>query len=148
MIDIAEKDPKNLVLVIADMARSEPPMVSTFVAELTRRLQEKGSSLSLPLNWIEQRLSEMGLTSNELIQLENRNQAATQVSISNSINSLRFLSTTNWRDFVEDNSVVENILKRDVNGIYGKMDFYTRDHYRHAVEKIAMFSDLPEWGSC
>ena len=60
MIEIAEKDPKNLVLVIADMARSEPPMESTFVAELTRRLQEKGSSLSLPLNWIEQRLSEMG----------------------------------------------------------------------------------------
>ena len=34
MVEIVEKDPKNLVLVIADMARSEPPMVSTFVAEL------------------------------------------------------------------------------------------------------------------
>ena len=112
MIAIAEKDPKNLVLVIADMARSDPPMVSTFVAELTRRLQEKGSSLSLPLNWIEQRLSEMGLTSNELIQLDNRNQAATQVSISYSINSLRFLNTTNWRDFVEDTSIVEATLQR------------------------------------
>ncbi|MEP6948714.1 MAG: glucoamylase family protein, partial [Ginsengibacter sp.] len=144
MIATAEKDPKNLVLVIADMARSDPPMVSTFVAELTRRLQEKGSSLSLPLNWIEQRLSEMGLTSNELIQLENRNQAATQVSISYSINSLRFLSTTNWREFVEDNSIVEATLHRDINDLYGKMDFYTRDHYRHAVEKIAMCSKLSE----
>jgi cyclic beta-1,2-glucan synthetase len=144
MISIAEKDPKNLVLVIADMARSEPPMVSSFVAELTRKLQEKGSSLSLPLNWIEQRLSEIGLTSNELIQLENRNQAATQVSISNSINSLRFLSTTNWRDFVEDISIVEAALRRDIDGIYGKMDFYTRDHYRHAVEKIASTSKLSE----
>src|SRR5690606_32613441 len=45
LIEIAEKDPKSLVLVIADMARSKPPMVSSFVAELTRRLQEKGSSL-------------------------------------------------------------------------------------------------------
>jgi cyclic beta-1,2-glucan synthetase len=144
MIAIAEKDPKNLVLVIADMARSDPPMVSTFVAELTRRLQEKGSSLLLPLNWIEQRLSEMGLTSNELIQLDNRNQAATQVSISNSISSLRFLSTTNWREFVEDTSVVETTLKQDIDGIYSKMDFYTRDHYRHAVEKIALFSNLSE----
>ena len=45
MIETVEKDPKNLVLVIADMARSDPPMVSSFVAELTRRLQEKGSSL-------------------------------------------------------------------------------------------------------
>lgn len=144
MIEIAEKDPKNLVLVIADMARSEPPMVSTFVAELARRLQEKGSALSLSLNWIEQRLSELGLTTNELIQLDNRNQASTQVSISNSISSLRFLSTTNWREFVEDTSIVEVILKKDINGIYGKMDFHTRDHYRHAVEKIALFSSLSE----
>ncbi|MEP6615099.1 MAG: glucoamylase family protein [Ginsengibacter sp.] len=144
MISVVEKDPKNLVLVIADMARSEPPMESTFVAELTRRLQEKGSSLSLPLNWIEQRLSEMGVTSNELIQLDNRNQAATQVSISNSINSLRFLSTTNWKEFVEDTSIVESTLRKDINGIYGKMDFLTRDHYRHAVEKIATTSNLSE----
>ncbi|MBA2406787.1 MAG: cyclic beta 1-2 glucan synthetase, partial [Chitinophagales bacterium] len=144
MIDVSEKDPKSLVLVIADMARSEPPMVSTFVAEFNRRLLEKGSSLSLPLNWIEQRLSEMGLTTNELIQLDNRNQASTQVSISNCISSFRFLSTTNWKDFVEDTSVVEAILRRDINGIYGKMDFYTRDQYRHVIEKIAMFSKLSE----
>ncbi len=144
MIAIAEKDPKNLVLVIADMARSEPPMVSTFVAEFTRRLLEKGSSLSLPLNWMEQRLSELGLTGNELIQLDNRNQAAIQVSISNNINSFRFLSTTNWKDFVEDTSIVEETLRRDINGIYGKMDFYTRDYYRHAVEKIALQSKLSE----
>ena len=86
----------------------------------------------------------MGLTSNELIQLENRSQAATQVSISNSINSLRFLNTTNWRDFVEDTSIVEATLQRDISGIYGKMDFYTRDQYRHAVEKIAKCSNLSE----
>ena len=144
MIEIAEKDPKNLVLVIADMARSEPPMLGAFVAELTRKLQEKGSSLSLPLTWVEQRLSEMGLTTNELIQHENQNQAATQVSISNSINSLRFLSTTNWREFVEDTSVVEATLRQDINGIYGKMDFYTRDSYRHSVERIATASKLSE----
>ncbi len=42
MTETAEKDPKSLILVIADMARSEPPMVSSFVAELTRRLQGQG----------------------------------------------------------------------------------------------------------
>ena len=144
MIEISEKDPKSLVLVIADMARSDPPIVSTFVAELYRRLLEKGGSLSLPLNWIEQRLSEMGLTSNELIQLDNREQAATQVSVSNCISSFRFLSTNNWKNFVEDTSIVEAILRRDINGIYGAMDFHTRDVYRHAVEKIAMLSNLSE----
>ncbi|MBC7745648.1 MAG: cyclic beta 1-2 glucan synthetase [Flavobacterium sp.] len=144
MIEISEKDPKNLVLIIADMARSEPPMESTFVAELNRRLLEKGNTLSLPLNWIEQRLSEMGVTTNELIQLDNQNQAATQVSISNCINSFRFLSTTNWRDFIEDTSIVEATLRKDLNGVYGKMDFHTRDQYRHTVEKIALSSKSSE----
>ena len=144
MIDAAEHDPKNLVLVIADMARSEPPMDSSFIAELTRRLQEKGNALSLPLIWIEQRLSEESLSSSELIHQENQKQAADQVSISNSISSLRFLSTTDWREFVENTSVVEQVLRRDIDGIYGQMDFYTRDNYRHVVEKIAKYSELTE----
>jgi cyclic beta-1,2-glucan synthetase len=126
------------------MARREPPRDRAFSAELTRRLQEKGSSLSLPLNWIEQRLSENSLTSSELIHQENQKQAADQVSISNSISSLRFLSTTDWREFVENTSIVEQILRRDIDGIYQQMDFYTRDNYRHTVEKIAKYSGLPE----
>ena len=144
MIEVSEKDPKNLVLVIADMARSEPPMESTFVAELNRRLLEKGNTLSLPLNWIEQTLSEIGVTTSELIQLDNQNQAATQVSVSNCINSFRFLSTTNWRDFIENTSIVEATLRQDINGVYGKMDFHTRDQYRHVVEKIALYSKSSE----
>jgi len=54
----AEKDPKSLILVIADMARYGPPLESSFVAELTRRLVGKGAAFSLPISWIEQRLSE------------------------------------------------------------------------------------------
>jgi cyclic beta-1,2-glucan synthetase len=39
----AESDPTSLILAIADMARSDPPMVSSFVAELARRLQGQGA---------------------------------------------------------------------------------------------------------
>lgn len=144
MTETAKKDPKSLVLVIADMARSNPPMESSFVAELTRRLLDKGSALTLPLSWIEQRLSENGLTSSELVNRENQHQAAGQVSISNSISSLRFLNTTDWREFVEDTSVVEKILASNVSDVYKKMDFHTRDIYRHVVEKIAKKSILSE----
>lgn len=144
MKEIAEKDPKSLILVIADMARSDPPMESSFVAELTRRLQGKGPTLALPLTWMEQRLSEMGLTSNDLVQQESQKQAADQVSMSNSIGSLRFLANMDWREFIETMSIVEQTLREDIDGIYGKMDFYTRDHYRHVVEKIARISNTPQ----
>ncbi len=144
MTEIAETDPKSLILVIADMARSDPPMVSAFVAELARRLQGQGPALALPLTWIEQRLSESGLTIEQLVQSENQQQAANQVSISNSIGSLRFLGAMDWREFVETMSVVERILQEDPGRVYHKMDFATRDRYRHVVEKIAKRSRLSE----
>jgi cyclic beta-1,2-glucan synthetase len=144
MKEIAEKDPKSLILVIADMARSDPPMESSFVAELTRRLQGKGPTLALPLTWMEQRLSEMELTSNDLVQQESQKQAADQVSMSNSIGSLRFLANMDWREFIETMSIVEQTLREDIDGVYGKMDFYTRDNYRHVVEKIAKISDTSQ----
>ena len=101
-MEIAEKDPKSLILVIADMARSSPPMASAFVAEFARRLQGQSPALALPLTWIEQRLSESGLTIEQLVQSENQQQAADQVSISNSIGSLRFLGAMDWRDVRRD----------------------------------------------
>jgi hypothetical protein len=137
MIEIAEKDPKSLILVIADMARSNPPMTTPFVSEFARRLQGQSSALALPLTWIEQLLSESHLTIEQLVQAESQQQAADQVSISNSIGSLRFLGAMDWREFVETMSVVEQVLGEDPGGAYGRMDFATRDRYRHVVEKVA-----------
>ena len=144
MIAVAEKDPKSLILVIADMARSHPPLVNSFVAELARRLQGQSSALALPLTWIEQRLSETGSTIEQQVQSETQSQAANQVSISNSIGSLRALGAMDWRDFVETMSAVEHKLREDPDGIYSSMDFASRDHYRHVVEKLARFSGLAE----
>ncbi len=144
MTAIAQKDPKSLILVIADMARSEPPMVGSFVAEFARRLQGKSPALALPLTWIEQRLSEDGLTIELLVQSENQQQAADQVSISNSISSLRFLGAADWREFVEARSGVERTLRADPAGAYPLMDFATRDQYRHVVETTARRSRRSE----
>ena len=141
---IALTDPKSLVLVIADMARSNPPMTTAFVSELSRRLQGHGPALALPLTWIEQRLSESHQTIEHLVQSGTQQQAANQVSISNSIGSLRFLGAMDWRKFVESMSVVERKLQEDPSGDYGGMDFVTRDRYRHAVEQLAKECPLPE----
>lgn len=144
MTEIAERDPKSVVLAVADMARSDPSMTSSFVAELTRRLQGQGPALALPLNWIEQRLAETGLSVEHLVQMEAQQQAADQVSIGNSIGSLRTLSAMNWREFVEGTSIVERVLREDPAGVYGRMDFATRDRYRHVVERLAKHSPQSE----
>ncbi|MBB2497492.1 GH36-type glycosyl hydrolase domain-containing protein [Aquipseudomonas ullengensis] len=135
--DTAEHDAKSVLLTVADMARSQPPLTSSFVAELARRLQGQSAALILPLTWIEQTLSESGLNIERLVQLDAQQQAAEQVSISNSINSLRKLSASDWRSFVESMSRVEQVLHEDPAAIYPSMDFATRDHYRHVVERLA-----------
>jgi len=145
MIEKSEKDPKNLIMIIADMARSNPPMVDAFVAELNRELRGKGPELALSLNWIEHQLSERGLSIEELVISEVQKQAVHQVSMSNSIGSLRLLDELNWRDFVEEHSIVEQTLREDFDGIYGSMDFAVRDRYRHVVEDIAKKSKINEY---
>lgn len=144
MAETVETDAKSLILVVADMVRSEPPMASAFVAELARRLQGRGPALALPLTWVEQQLAQSGLTTEQLVQSENQQQAADQVSISNSIGSLRVLGAMDWRDFVESLSLVEQTLLGDPEGIYGRMDFATRDRYRHATEAIARKGRMSE----
>ena len=144
MTEIAEKDSKNLVLVIADMARSNPPMTTQFVAEFVRKLQGQGAALALPLTWIERLLSESQQTIEQLVQAESQKQAAAQVSISNSIASLRFLTAMDWREFVETMSLVEHTLRSDPRNTYANMDFATRDRYRHAVERTARRSPHTE----
>ncbi|RCX32729.1 cellobiose phosphorylase [Thioalbus denitrificans] len=144
LTETADRHPKNLILVIADMARSNPPMTPPFVSELARRLQGQGPALALPLTWIEQQLAESGLSVEQLVRSGNQQQAADQVSISNSIGSLRFLGTMDWREFVESMSLVERTLRTDPGAAYAAMDFASRDRYRHVIEKVARASGRSE----
>ena len=137
LIEVAETDPKSLVLVVADMARSTPPLTGAFVAELMRGLHGRSSTLAMPIGWIEQWAADGGRSVEQLVHAEGQQQAADQVSIGNSIGSLRFLTNMDWREFVEAMSVVDRTLREDPSTTYARMDFSTRDAYRHAVETIA-----------
>ena len=119
-------------------------MTTPFVSELARRLQGHGPALAMPLTWIEQQLAESGLSIEQLVHSGNRQQAADQVSISNSIGSLRLLGTIDWRAFVESMSLVERTLRTDPGGAHAAMDFASRDRYRHVIEEVAKASGLAE----
>jgi len=144
IIETVRKDPADMVLTIADMARSKPVLNSAFVAAFTRKLQGKGPAFSLPLSWLEQQLSRQGISVNDLVWNENQRQAADQVSVKNSIGTMRFIGSADWRKFVESSSIVEQTFLQDITSIYPQMDFATRDRYRHVIETIAIGSPLTE----
>ena len=145
MVQTAEIDPKTLILVVADMARSNPPMSNAFVAELVRTLQGHGPSFDIPMTWLAHQLLALGRSIPQTVQLESQQQAVNQVSVSASIGSLRFLGAMDWREFVETMSSVELQLRQDPGGVYGAMAFVTRDQYRHAVERLAKICGRDEW---
>lgn len=58
-------------------------------------------------------------------------------TISSSIISLREIDGINWRRFFSKTSIVENILIKDPDKTYSKMDFKSKDYYRHKIEKIS-----------
>ncbi len=141
---MSTENPSHLVVVVADMAKSELPLTSPFITEFCKKLSSQNQVLHLARTWIEQRLANEGLSLDPLVQQESQTQAADQVSVSHSITSLRMLSAKDWREFVETSSLVEQTLRGDPAGVYSTMDFSTRDKYRHSVETISRHCHLDE----
>ncbi|MCC6747930.1 MAG: cyclic beta 1-2 glucan synthetase [Deltaproteobacteria bacterium] len=129
---------ESALLVLADMVREDPPFSTAFVAQFTQALQGGGGApTGFVTAWLEHRLAERGQTIEEVVRCESRSQAADQASMANSIASLRFVNATEWHTFVEAQSATEQILRGEPSGVYGAMDFATRDSYRHVVEALA-----------
>ena len=143
-LEVVHRQPKQLVMELADFARANETLPQPFLAELATGLQAEHPALQLVINWLEQDLAERGQTLEQIRQAESRDQAADRVSIGNGITSLRTLSGLDWHAFVESISVTEAALRRDPAGVYARMDFRTRDRYRHVVERLAARSRRPE----
>src|SRR4051812_44341663 len=107
-----------------------------FVIRLLQRSREHETAASLRRE-LDAALASRGQTIEDAIRSEARHQAAEQTFIANLIGSLRLVSTFDWSEFFESVSLVEHVLQRDPVAVYGRMDFASRDRYRHVVEELA-----------
>src|SRR5206468_805739 len=108
-----------------------------FVDELLQRMREYGAGAAELRKQLEERLSAAGTTVEGAVRAQHQRQAMGHVSMGNTITSLRLCATLDWNGYVEGVSLIEQILRRDPPGIYGRMDFTSRDRYRHAIEELA-----------
>ena len=137
MLATAEREPKQLIQVLAEFANADVPLTAPFVEEFYARLQAQGPAMAFVQTWVEQKLLEQGVTATQLSEAASRTAAANQISIANSIGSLRFIDAMDWRNYVESLSVVEQTLREDPTGMHASQDFATRDRYRHVIEDVA-----------
>jgi cellobiose phosphorylase len=137
MLAAAASEPKQLIQLLAEFANADVPLTAPFVEEFYARLQSQGPAMAFVQTWVEHKLFEQGVTAAQLSEAAGRTAAANQISIANSIGSLRFIGTMDWKHFVESLSVVEQILRADPMAMYTGQDFATRDRYRHVIEDVA-----------
>ncbi len=133
----AEEQPKRLIHLLAELAEAPVSLTATFVEDFYARLQDHGPVIGVVQAWLEHQLSQEGVSTSGLLDMASRAAASDQISIANSIGSLRFISALDWGQFVEDLSPVEQLLSTDPAGVYSAQDFATRDRYRHVVEAVA-----------
>lgn len=110
---------------------------SAYAERLLRRFRDLGPEGAPILHWFDRVLARQHTTAETLAKLEHQRQAMCQVSMGHAITSVRFLVEEDWPCFFEEISPVEKVLLADPSGIYGQMDFASRDKYRHQVEKTA-----------
>jgi len=144
MLATAEREPKQLIQLLAEFANADVPLTAPFVEEFYARLQAQGPAMAFVQTWLEQQLLEQGVTATQLSEVSARTAATNQLSIANSVGSLRFIGAMDWRNYVESLSVVEQTLREDPAGMHASQDFTTRDRYRHVIEDVARGSSHSE----
>ncbi len=139
-----EHAPEDLPVLLRQLDEESADAIPAFYVRLAQRLGGLEAGGEQATSWLGARLGALGIVLEEHAHLQQQEQAANQISIANSITSIRFLDAFEWKAFFEEVSLVEQGLREDPAGVYDRMDFASRDRCRHAIEKMARRCDLTE----
>jgi cyclic beta-1,2-glucan synthetase len=103
----------DLIHVLAEFADADVPLTAPFVEDFYARLQAQGPALAHCPDLAG--ASALGAGSKRGATAGGRQPdgGADQISIANSVGSLRFISAMDWGKFVEELSLVEHLLRLD-----------------------------------
>lgn len=116
----------------------------SFIEHLFYRLRRSGISYTEILRVVDDNLSQLGTSTDQVTQKEHTARSVNTVSMANCVSSLRFLATMDWTDLFEASSHVEQLLRFDPDGTYPLMDLATRNYYRSRVEALALSYGVSE----
>lgn len=142
LLEAAGQSPEELEAALRRLAADVTPSSESvfwpeFAVQLMQGLRDQPPALAPALRWLETQLTRSNATLEDYLRELNSRRAINRVSVGNVITGMRLLSTADWPAFVEELSEVERVLARDPAGQYSRMDFATRDRYRHVVETLA-----------
>lgn len=127
----------DLLIIFARQVENNPLLLKSKSIYLLRKLRDQGAKASLTLQWLEEKLRENHVEPDDLLRTDHQIQALDQISIGNTVTSLRTLGTIDWQKWFEETNSAHKILCEEPANVFVKCDFKTRDQYRHEIEKLA-----------
>src|SRR5215510_7507834 len=144
LLELASLQPANVMSFLNERYGKREELPHAFLVQLVQRLREQHPSVMPVMDWIEKQVAQQGTSVEQVIHSEHQRQAAAQVTVGNIITSMRLLSTLDWNDFFEKVSLIEPLLGKDPAGVYSRMEFASRDRYRHVIERISKRTGVNE----
>jgi len=117
---------------------------AVFIEKVARRLKEYGSDARVLLHWLDNIAEKQNMTVEKVITSEQYYLTGSGVQMGNIIAAVKMINSENWSEFFEGVSLVQKILQRDPANVFDKMDFESRDKYRHEIESIAKRYNVSE----
>jgi cyclic beta-1,2-glucan synthetase len=137
LLELASLQPASVITTVNERLGKPEELPQTFLVQLVQRLREQHPAVMPVMDSIEKSMEANSSTIELLIHAEHQRQAGAQVTVGNIITSMRLLSTLDWNDFFEKVSLIESLLGKDPAGVYSRMEFASRDRYRHVIERIS-----------
>ncbi|NLL52356.1 MAG: glycosyl transferase family 36, partial [Peptococcaceae bacterium] len=110
---------------------------AVYIERVARRLKEHGSDAKILLNWLDNVAAKQNMAIEKVIASEQYYLTSYGVKMGNNIAALKMINSENWSEFFEKVSLVQQILEQDPAQVFNKMDFESRDKYRHEIEFLA-----------
>ena len=111
-----------------------PILRQSYAVQIAQRLHDPHPGAAPSLGFLTDWLAEEGLTLDEVVHREHADQVAANTTVRNIITSMRAISAFDWREFVEQDNLVDHASR---SGWLRGDGFSTRDRYRHAIEDLA-----------
>lgn len=141
LLTAARHEPDHLQILLDALSQIYIKPSPHFAEELLDHLFDEESIIPLVRKWLEGRFS---IPLADVLHQEQIHETTEQIVFSSSVMSLITLSQLAWPAIFEETSLVEAIIRGDLQGTYSNMDFATRNSYREAIEDMARFSRKDE----
>ena len=94
-----------------------------FAVQLIQRLCDQDPKEVPALRWLYERLATQGTTADDIVREEHQRQGAVNVTVRNVITSIHLISVIDWKELIENVSLVDAMLRAESD--FAAMDFPT-----------------------